>query len=150
MGSMVLVHRHLADGSRSRSLPTISNHLCPRHLEQRILRRLQKLNGHNWSFTVGNLGGRTLVIYTRMAKNVCDSRSDRVKRLLTLDTLQLDSVFSSPRTGYWKDKRGDERLTFGRVEGGMVLHLSCGVYMPFLRPPRWNLSLSVLLAFGFG
>jgi len=43
-------------------------------------------------FTVGNLGGRTLVIYMKK-KNVRDGGSGRDKCLLTRDALQLDSVF---------------------------------------------------------
>ena len=42
IGCMILVYRYLADDSRSRSLPTISKHLCRRHLEQRTLRRRLK------------------------------------------------------------------------------------------------------------
>ncbi|KAF9645895.1 hypothetical protein BDM02DRAFT_3262627 [Thelephora ganbajun] len=54
----------------------------------------QKLGGKKDAqfFTVGNLGGRTLVIY--------------MKR----------SGIPNPRTGYWQDKREDESPTFDRVE----------------------------------
>ena len=39
MGWIVLVYRYLADDFHSRSLPTISKHSCPRHLERRTPRR---------------------------------------------------------------------------------------------------------------
>jgi hypothetical protein len=53
----------------------------------------QKLSGNKdvQFFTVGNLGGRTLVIY--MKKKNVRLLCLESKRLLTRDTLQLDSVF---------------------------------------------------------
>lgn len=54
----------------------------------------QKLSGNKdvQFFTVGNLGGRTLVIYMKK-KNVRDFGSDKSILVLTEDTSQLDSVF---------------------------------------------------------
>jgi hypothetical protein len=42
MGRIIIIYRYLTDDSRSRSSPTISKHLCPRHLEQRTPRRRLK------------------------------------------------------------------------------------------------------------